>query len=56
MMLEHLGETAAAAAVMGAIESALGGDGARTPDLGGRASTADVGDELVRAVAAQGRR
>jgi tartrate dehydrogenase/decarboxylase / D-malate dehydrogenase len=53
MMLDHLGETAAAAAVMGAIESVLAGDGARTPDLGGRGSTAEVGDELVRAVTAQ---
>jgi tartrate dehydrogenase/decarboxylase / D-malate dehydrogenase len=50
MMLDHLGEQVAAAAVMGAIESVLGGDGARTPDLGGSASTCEVGDELVRAV------
>jgi isocitrate/isopropylmalate dehydrogenase len=35
---------------MGAIESVLRGDGARTPDLGGSASTSEVGDELVRAV------
>jgi tartrate dehydrogenase/decarboxylase/D-malate dehydrogenase len=53
MMLDHLGETAAAGTVMGAIESVLGGDGGRTPDLGGTASTTEVGDELVRAVAAQ---
>jgi tartrate dehydrogenase/decarboxylase / D-malate dehydrogenase len=50
MMLDHLGEAAAATAVMGAIESVLGGDGPRTPDLGGSASTSEVGDELVRAV------
>jgi tartrate dehydrogenase/decarboxylase/D-malate dehydrogenase len=56
MMLDHLGERGAAGAVMGAIESVLGGGGARTPDLGGTASTAEVGDELVRAVAAQDRR
>jgi tartrate dehydrogenase/decarboxylase/D-malate dehydrogenase len=49
MMLDHLGEKAAAAAVMAAIETVLGG-GARTPDLGGTASTAEVGDELVRAI------
>jgi len=50
MMLDHLGEQAAAAAVMAAIETVLGGAGARTPDLGGSASTSEVGDELVRAV------
>jgi tartrate dehydrogenase/decarboxylase/D-malate dehydrogenase len=50
MMLDHLGEGDAAARVMGAIESVLGGDGPRTPDLGGAASTSEVGDELVRAV------
>ena len=50
MLLDHLGEGEAAARVMGAIESVLGGDGPRTPDLGGTASTSEVGDELVRAV------
>jgi tartrate dehydrogenase/decarboxylase/D-malate dehydrogenase len=51
-MLDHLGEPAAAARVMGAIEAVLGAGAVRTPDLGGSASTAEVGDELVRAVKA----
>jgi tartrate dehydrogenase/decarboxylase/D-malate dehydrogenase len=49
MMLDHLGEGAAAARVMDAIAAVLGG-GPRTPDLGGTASTSEVGDALVRAV------
>jgi tartrate dehydrogenase/decarboxylase/D-malate dehydrogenase len=49
MMLDHLGEGAAAARVMAAIEGVLGTGAVRTPDLGGTASTAEVGDELVRA-------
>jgi len=52
LMLDHLGEPAAAARVMGAIEAVLGAGAVRTPDLGGSASTAEVGDELVRAVKA----
>jgi tartrate dehydrogenase/decarboxylase/D-malate dehydrogenase len=47
MMLEHLGHPEAAAAVMAAIEIVLR-EGPRTPDMGGRASTQEVG----RAVAA----
>ena len=47
MMLEHLGHPEAAAAVMAAIEIVLR-EGPRTPDMGGRASTEEVG----RAVAA----
>jgi tartrate dehydrogenase/decarboxylase / D-malate dehydrogenase len=41
MMLEHLGEAPAAGALMAAIEQVTG-DGVLTPDLGGRATTADV--------------
>jgi tartrate dehydrogenase/decarboxylase/D-malate dehydrogenase len=52
LMLDHLGEPAAAARVIGAIEAVLGAGAVRTPDLGGSASTAEVGDELVRAVKA----
>ncbi len=53
MMLEHLGHPSAAAAVLSAIEEVLeaGPDGAPlTPDMGGRATTADLGDALVQAV------
>jgi tartrate dehydrogenase/decarboxylase/D-malate dehydrogenase len=41
LMLEHLGEPAAAERLMGAIE-AVTGAGVLTPDLGGRARTAEV--------------
>ncbi|MGZ5035039.1 MAG: tartrate dehydrogenase [Usitatibacter sp.] len=41
MMLEHLGEAAAAARLMKAIEKVTA-SGTHTPDLGGKATTADV--------------
>ena len=41
MMLDHLGEPAAALRLMGAIEATTGA-GVHTPDLGGRATTRDV--------------
>ena len=41
MMLEHLGETAAAGRLMNAIETVTA-NGPRTPDLGGQAGSADV--------------
>jgi tartrate dehydrogenase/decarboxylase/D-malate dehydrogenase len=47
MMLEHLGEHGAAAAVLGALEASLASGGPRTPDLGGTATTADVTRELT---------
>jgi tartrate dehydrogenase/decarboxylase/D-malate dehydrogenase len=48
MMLDHLGETEAGAAVLAAIEKVLGSnDAPLTPDLGGRATT----DDLARAIA-----
>ncbi len=45
LMLEFLGHSAAHDAVLGAIEAALDphGGGPRTPDLGGTASTQDIG-------------
>ncbi|MFC7737030.1 tartrate dehydrogenase [Roseomonas sp. GCM10028921] len=51
LMLEHLGEAEAAAAVTGAIESLLAEGGPRTRDLGGNAGTADVGKALAEVVA-----
>lgn len=45
MMLEHLGHQAAADAVMQAIETTLS-EGPRTPDMGGNASTSDVGKAI----------
>ena len=48
MMLEHLGEPAAAARVNMAVESALRDGRVKTPDLGGSSTTSQVGDEIVR--------
>lgn len=48
MMLDHLGEAAAATGVIGAIEALLADPRApRTPDLGGSARTHDVGAAIV---------
>ena len=52
MMLEHLGETDAAQAVMTAIETVLA-EGPRTPDLGGNASTGDLGRAVASLVSAE---
>ena len=46
MMLEHVGERAAAARLMGAIEAVCLA-GPRTGDVGGTASTSEVGDAIV---------
>ena len=50
MMLDHLGEAEAAAAVMKAIEMVLE-DGPKTPDMGGKDHTADIGAAIVEALA-----
>lgn len=42
MMLDHLGETEASQRLMAAIERVTAAGAARTPDLGGKARTADV--------------
>ena len=52
MMLDHLGETAAAAAIVGAIETLLQDSGPKTRDMGGQAGTEDVGRALAGIVAA----
>jgi len=51
MMLEHLGESAAAARLMSAIEKVTEA-GPRTPDLGGQAGSADVTKAVLAALAA----
>jgi tartrate dehydrogenase/decarboxylase / D-malate dehydrogenase len=51
MMLRHLGEIAAADAVEHAIESVLAANGPRTPDIGGKAGTREVGEAIAREVA-----
>jgi tartrate dehydrogenase/decarboxylase/D-malate dehydrogenase len=54
MMLEHFGELAASAALMKAIEGVLSDPGSpRTPDLGGRATTAQLGQAIADAVASE---
>jgi tartrate dehydrogenase/decarboxylase/D-malate dehydrogenase len=52
MMLRHFGEAAAADAIERAIESVLGGGGPRTADLGGKATTREVGAAIASAVSA----
>jgi tartrate dehydrogenase/decarboxylase/D-malate dehydrogenase len=51
MMLEHLGELEAAKAIETAIESVIGGNGPRTRDLGGNASTVEAGKAIAEALA-----
>lgn len=50
MMLEHLGHPEAASAVMRAIELVLA-EGPRTPDMGGNATTEDVGKSIATVAA-----
>jgi tartrate dehydrogenase/decarboxylase/D-malate dehydrogenase len=51
MMLEHLGELEAAKGIETAIETVLGGNGARTRDLGGDAGTVEAGTAVAEALA-----
>ena len=51
MMLDHLGHPAAHDAIVRAIEKVTA-EGPRTPDMGGTASTADVGKAVADAVSA----
>jgi tartrate dehydrogenase/decarboxylase/D-malate dehydrogenase len=50
MMLEHLGEREAAAAVVRAFESVLKEGGPRTRDMGGNGSTAELGAAIAQAL------
>src|SRR5438309_4711936 len=52
MMLQHLGETAAAQAVMTAIERIIAAQDPRTPDLGGNATTSAMGEAVAAEVSA----
>jgi tartrate dehydrogenase/decarboxylase/D-malate dehydrogenase len=51
MMLEHLGESAAAKAIVDAIETLLRDGGPRTRDMGGQAGTEEVGRAIAEIVA-----
>ena len=48
-MLEHLGESSAAARLMRAIETVTAA-GIKTPDIGGKASTKEVTDAMIDAI------
>ncbi len=51
MMLDHLGEEEAGAHVMRSVESVLGSaDAPLPPDLGGQATTTDLGSAIVNAI------
>ncbi|MES1261483.1 MAG: isocitrate/isopropylmalate family dehydrogenase, partial [Acidobacteriota bacterium] len=50
MMLEHLGENAAAARLMEAIEQVTGNPALHSPDLGGSATTAQVTDAVCQSL------
>jgi tartrate dehydrogenase/decarboxylase/D-malate dehydrogenase len=49
LMLDHLGEAAASTRLMRAVERVTA-TGPRTPDLGGRATTAEVTAAVIRAI------
>ena len=53
LMLEHLGEPEAAASVMSAIESVIA-EGPLTRDMGGKATTRDVGAAIANAILPKG--
>jgi tartrate dehydrogenase/decarboxylase/D-malate dehydrogenase len=50
MMLEHLGEKPAAARLMKAVERVTADPSLHTPDLGGKATTKQVTQAVVRAI------
>ena len=51
LMLDFLGHKAAGEAIVAAIERVLADNGApRTPDLGGKATTSDLGKAIVAAI------
>lgn len=50
LMLDFLGEAAAAEAIEQAVVENLSENGPRTPDIGGTAGTADVGDDIARRI------
>jgi tartrate dehydrogenase/decarboxylase/D-malate dehydrogenase len=50
MMLDHLNEPDAARAIEKAFSSVLAGNGPRTPDLGGKATTREVGEAITAEV------
>ena len=55
MMLDHLGERAAHDSILRAIEQVIGDERVKTPDLGGRATTAEMTAAVTSALSAQPR-
>ena len=55
MMLDHLGQPAARDRVMQAVEQVFQEGRIRTQDLGGSASTAAMGEAVVKAITAGSR-
>jgi tartrate dehydrogenase/decarboxylase/D-malate dehydrogenase len=51
MMLDHLGEKSAAAAVNAAVEQVLAAGEVATPDLGGKSTTTELGTAITTALA-----
>jgi tartrate dehydrogenase/decarboxylase/D-malate dehydrogenase len=47
MMMEHLGQSAAAGLIMQAVETVLREKIAHTPDMGGKAGTRECGDAIL---------
>jgi tartrate dehydrogenase/decarboxylase/D-malate dehydrogenase len=50
MMLDHLGERAAHDSILRAIERVIGDERVKTPDLGGKATTADMTKAVASAL------
>ena len=50
MMLEHLGHVDASARIVGAIENVLRDSPVKTPDMGGKATTEELGREIEKAL------
>ena len=46
-MLRHLGETEAAAAVEQGLATVLANSEVRTPDIGGKSTTKDIGEAIA---------
>jgi isocitrate/isopropylmalate dehydrogenase len=52
MMLRHLGEVEAADAIEATVATVLAKSDVRTPDVGGNASTSDVGEAIATELSA----
>lgn len=53
MLLDHLGETVAAAAIMDSVAAVLAKASPKTPDQGGTASTTQVAEAVMAAISAR---